>query len=192
VKKIAVEEHFTTPEHLDCLRAILLKEYPNKEILEEEKYFDLDVRWLAQEPGTSRTPNPFALRLMDLGEGRIKRMTENSIDMQVLSLVAPGVQLFEASRAIEMAEEINNQLAQSIARNPTKFIGLAVVAPQNPEKAADELERAVRKLNLKGAVVNSHTKGEYLDNRKYWVIFERAESWECRFTYTPDCHLPTC
>ncbi|HKD37747.1 MAG TPA: amidohydrolase family protein, partial [Pirellulales bacterium] len=38
------------------------------------------------------------------------------------------------------------------------------------------LERAVTRLKLKGAVINSHTRGEYLDDRKFWPIFEAAEA----------------
>ncbi len=49
------------------------------------------------------------------------------------------------------------------------------IAPQDPQGAADELVRAVTKLGLRGASINSHTRGEYLDNKKFWHIFEQAE-----------------
>ena len=32
------------------------------------------------------------------------------------------------------------------------------------------------RLGLKGAIVNSHIRGEYLDERKYWDILEAAEA----------------
>jgi 5-carboxyvanillate decarboxylase len=50
------------------------------------------------------------------------------------------------------------------------------VAPQDPAVAAKELERAISTLGLKGAVINSHTGGEYLDQPAYWPIFEAAEA----------------
>ena len=38
------------------------------------------------------------------------------------------------------------------------------------------MERGVKKLGLKGAIVNSHTQGEYLDDEKFWDIFAAAEA----------------
>ena len=46
----------------------------------------------------------------------------------------------------------------------------------NPSIASKELERAVTKLGLKGSLINGHVRGEFLDNRKYWVIFECAQA----------------
>jgi Amidohydrolase len=52
--------------------------------------------------------------------------------------------------------------------------GCAAVAPQNPQEAAKELERDVRKLGLRGATLNSQTLGEYLDDPKFWHLFAAA------------------
>ncbi|MBN1240723.1 MAG: amidohydrolase family protein, partial [Gammaproteobacteria bacterium] len=43
-------------------------------------------------------------------------------------------------------------------------------------RAAKEIERAVATLGLKGVVINSHTKGEYLDDEKFWEILEAAQA----------------
>ena len=53
---------------------------------------------------------------------------------------------------------------------------VAAIAPQNPPEAAKELQRGVTRLGLKGAVINSHTHGEYLDDPKFWEIFAAAEA----------------
>jgi 2,3-dihydroxybenzoate decarboxylase len=95
--------------------------------------------------------------------------------MQVLSLISPGVQVFDAATGTSLARRVNDQLYRIVQKYPGKFAGLAALAPQDPRGAADELERAVKELGLKGASINSHTRGEYLDDKKYWVIFERAE-----------------
>jgi 2,3-dihydroxybenzoate decarboxylase len=115
-------------------------------------------------------------RLEDLDTRRLHDMDLSGIDRQILSLTAPGVQVFDAPTAVGLAESFNDQLAESIARHPTRFSGLAAIAPQNPQAAAKELERAVTKLGLKGAIVNSHTHGEYLDDEKFWDIFAAAEA----------------
>jgi 2,3-dihydroxybenzoate decarboxylase len=94
--------------------------------------------------------------------------------MQLLLLSAPGVQSLEAVLATELAAMANDRLADASRKHPDRLTGLAAIAPQNPDKAAQELQRAVRTLGLKGAVVNSHTHGEYLDDRKFWPILECA------------------
>jgi len=65
-------------------------------------------------------------------------------------------------------------LSKVVNEHPTRFAGLASLALQNPNEAADELERSVKELGLKGACICTHTKGEYPDDKKYRVIFQRA------------------
>ncbi|NIB43072.1 amidohydrolase [Pseudomaricurvus alkylphenolicus] len=113
-------------------------------------------------------------KLMDLGEDRIRIMDETGVAMQVISLASPGVQVFEADQATELASSSNDELSRAIQRHPSRFAGLAAIAPQSPEQAAKELERAVRQLGLKGAIINSHTKGEYLDEEKFRPILAKA------------------
>lgn len=120
--------------------------------------------------------NAIVERLQDLGERRIGDMDESGIDRQILSLTAPGLQIFDADTASGLAVTYNDQLAEAIGAHPQRFAGLAAVAPHKPAAAAAELERAVRKLGLRGAIVNSHTHGEYLDDEKFWVLFEAAEA----------------
>ena len=115
-------------------------------------------------------------RLQDLGERRIDDMDATGIDVQVISLTAPGVQVFDAATAVSLAAAYNDELAEAVRGHPDRFAGLAAIAPQDPPAAAEELERAVRTLGLKGAIVNSHTHGEYLDAEKFWDIFEAAEA----------------
>lgn len=120
--------------------------------------------------------NPIEQRLGDMGEGRIRDMDASGIDVALTFLTAPGVQVFDAQTASSLAASTNDQLAAAIRRYPTRFAGLAAIAPQDPKTAAKELERATKTLGLKGAVINSHTEGEYLDDPKFWEIFEAAES----------------
>jgi 5-carboxyvanillate decarboxylase len=115
-------------------------------------------------------------RLQDLGSRRLADMDAAGIDMQILSLTSPGVQVFKPDVAVAMAQLANDQLAEAIRRHPTRFAGLIAIAPQNPAEAVKEMERGATKLGLKGVIVNSHTQGEYLDNPKFWPIFEAAEA----------------
>jgi 2,3-dihydroxybenzoate decarboxylase len=122
-----------------------------------------------------RTTGVFA-RIQDLGEQRIRDMDATGIDVQILSLSCPGVQIFAAEEGCALARASNDELAAAIRKYPTRFAGLAAIAPQNPAAAARELARGVRELGLKGAIVNSHTRDEYLDDPKFWEIFEAAEA----------------
>ena len=71
-------------------------------------------------------------RLTDLDAGRIAHMDETGIDMQVISITSPGVQVLEAGLATELAAHANDHLSQAVKRHPDRFAGLAAVAPQNP------------------------------------------------------------
>jgi 2,3-dihydroxybenzoate decarboxylase len=175
MKRIAIEEHFSIKEHADQFRLILTKEYPIREVVEAEQQLHVEVRWLPASKYSVGNAGTLAGKILEVGEQRIKEMEEDGIDMQVLSLIAPGVQVFDAATGTSLARKVNDQLCQIVHKYPNKFAGLAALAPQDPMGAADELERAVKELGMKGASINSHTKGEYLDDKKYWVIFERAE-----------------
>jgi 5-carboxyvanillate decarboxylase len=117
-----------------------------------------------------------AERLEDIGERRLSDMDASGIDRQVISLTSPGTQVFDADRAVAMATLANDRLAEACRNHPDRFSGLTAIAPQNPKQAAEEIDRGVRELGLHGVIINSHTHGEYLDDQKFWPIFEAAEA----------------
>lgn len=162
-RRIATEEAFITAE--------IAREYDR---LLEDALSD-DPGFNAMWRGIGGNEN-FRRKLLDLDAARISDMDSAGIAMQLLLLTAPGVQVFDAAAATALARSVNDELVAAIARHPGRLAGLAVIAPQDPEQAAKELERGVAALGLKGAVVNSHTFGEYLDEPRYWEIFEAAES----------------
>jgi 5-carboxyvanillate decarboxylase len=114
--------------------------------------------------------------LTDLDASRIASMDADGIDMQLLLLSSPGVQVFERATAVALATESNDYAAAACKRHPTRFAALAAIAPQDPASAAKELERATRTLGLKGGIINSHTFDHYLDEQSFWPIFEAAEA----------------
>ncbi len=164
--RIATEEAFAPPELVARYRKLL-----------EDGYDDPGFRSLwGFYSGASPRATALAERIQDIGERRLRDMDDTGIAMQILSLTAPGVQVFDAPEATALARSFNDQLAEAIRKHPDRFSGLAAIAPQDPAGAAKELERGVRQLGLKGAIVNSHTRGEYLDDPKFWAIFEAAEA----------------
>ena len=150
---ITLEEHFATPTFFDG-PARFVKERAEK--IGDRYLLVLD-------------------RLCELGEKRITEMDDAGIDMQVLSLSAPGVEQMEPPDAIAMARDTNDYLADAVKKHPTRFAGFAAVPTGAPKQAAEELERRV-KQGFKGAVINGHNKGRYLDSKFYWPILECAEA----------------
>ena len=167
-KRIATEEAFVTKDIVRAYRDLLARN------ASADIGFNSLMGYYLNNP--SERTRAVAERLEDLGRRRIDDMDATGIDLQILSLTSPGVQIFDAPTGAALARAANDELAAAIAAHPTRYAGLAAVAPQNPAGAAQELERAVRKLGLKGAIVNSHTHGEYLDDPKFWDIFAAAEA----------------
>ena len=166
--RIATEEAWATPD--------LLQRY--KKILQEKPE--------AWDPGfrslwgffLGPTPRATALaeRIQDLGARRIADMDSSGIARQILLLTSPGVQVFDPATGSAIARDTNDELGENINRHPDRYTGLAAIAPHDPANAVKELERAVRRLGMRGAVVNSHTQGRYLDEPEFWPIFEAAEA----------------
>jgi hypothetical protein len=98
------------------------------------------------------------------------------IDVQVLSLTSPGTEQLEAADAVSMAADANNLLAEAVKQNPARLAGFATLPTALPDKAAEELERMVRHHDFKGAVINGHHRGRYLDDKFFWPILARAAS----------------
>jgi hypothetical protein len=115
-------------------------------------------------------------QLADIGDKRIAEMDAAGIDMQVLSINAPGVEQLDAATALSLAHDSNEALADAVKKFPTRFAGLAALATMVPDKAAAEFERTVKQLGFKGALINGHSRGRYLDDKFFWPIFECASS----------------
>ena len=115
-------------------------------------------------------------RLYDLGELRLREMDEAGVDMQVLSLGAPGAQKLKADIANDVAKGANDRLAEAVARHPTRFAAFASLPTPVPEAAALELERCVKHLGFKGAMIHGLANGTFVDDRRFWPIYERAQA----------------
>jgi 2,3-dihydroxybenzoate decarboxylase len=141
----------------------------------EEHYFDPQVATHFKESPEARLP-ALRERLFDLGERRLREMDEAGIDVQVLSHGAPATQRMDAETAIPVARNANDRLHDVVRNSKNRFYGFAALPTADPKAAADELERAVTKLGFKGAMIHGLANGLFLDDRRFWPIFERARS----------------
>ena len=143
----------------------------------EEHYFDPDVtkHFPAGGGPEARLPE-LRTRLFDVGELRIKEMDEAGIDVQVLSHGAPATQRMDAETAVPVARHANDKLNEITKNSKGRFEGFAVLPTADPKAAADELERAVTRLGFKGAMIHGLSNGLWLDDKRFWPIFERAQA----------------
>jgi predicted TIM-barrel fold metal-dependent hydrolase len=114
--------------------------------------------------------------LLDLGASRLAAMDAAGIDVQVLSHNQPGCQALDGATAVPAAREVNDLLFEAIKAHPDRFLGLAALPTADPAAAVKELDRAVSKLGFKGAMINGHTQGVFLDDKRFWGIFECANA----------------
>jgi 2,3-dihydroxybenzoate decarboxylase len=166
--RIATEEAFAPPELIALWRDML-----DRGTCDDPGFLSL-VGYYAR--GRGERAAFVADRLQDLGERRLADMDAAGIDRQVVSLTAPGTQILEPGDAAAIATLANDRLAEACRTYPGRFSGLTAVAPQDPAGAAAEIERGHNELGLKGVIINAHTHGEYLDDPKFWPIFEAAEA----------------
>jgi 5-carboxyvanillate decarboxylase len=155
MKKIAIEEHFTTEK---------ICNYIESRVKAGARY-NLGAGYKAAEHAAAF-----------IGDERFRVMDEAGIDMQVISPVCLHEGLVDPEEAAAAAKVTNDETFRIIRKYPKRFAGFAGLACHAPELAAKELERAVKELGLKGAMVYSHIQGEYLDAPKFLPVFETAES----------------
>jgi predicted TIM-barrel fold metal-dependent hydrolase len=114
--------------------------------------------------------------LRDLGERRLADMDAAGIDVQVLSVAPPAAQVLDPVTAVRLARQANDRLAEAVGEHPDRFAGFATLPTPDPAAATAELERTVTGYGFKGALINGHTGGRFLDDEEFWPIFERAEA----------------
>ncbi|MBB6123052.1 amidohydrolase family protein [Sphingobium subterraneum] len=166
--KIALEEHFAIPETLQDSAGFVPGDY-----------------W-----------TELSARLLDIQERRLREMDENGIEMMLLSLNAPAVQAVRhTGKAVELAIRANDYLAEEVAKRPDRFQGFAALPMQDPEAAARELERCVRELGFRGALVNGFSESDeaemlYYDLPMYRPFWATVEQLDVPFYLHPRNPLP--
>ena len=154
MRVIALEEHFATPAFLDG---------PERRFKERAE----------QMGGRFAT---LVTNLLDIGDGRVAAMDAAGVDVQALSLTAPGVEQLAGEEAKTFARSTNDAIAEAVRRHPARFFGLASLPTGDPPAAVAELERVIAEGGFKGIVINGHHRGRYLDDRFFWPVLARAEA----------------
>ncbi|MPZ58257.1 MAG: amidohydrolase family protein [Rhizobiales bacterium] len=162
--KIALEEHFAIEDTIN-----------------DSKGFFPDTIWTELRG-----------RLLDIQDRRLRLMDQHGIEMMLLSLNAPAVQaILDPAHANELARKANDFLAEEVRKRPDRFQGLAALPMQGPEMAAKEMQRCVKELGFKGALVNGFSQISdpdtpvYYDLKQYWPFWKVVEELDVPFYLHP-------
>ena len=172
--KITLEEHVSSPENN------ALWDDKGEATRNGKAYMD-DVEW----------------KLLDTDK-RLEIMDQCGIDATILSLTSPGAQsILDTQKAIDFAKKTNDLIVEKYtSKNPQRLLAFATVALQSPKAAADELERAVKQLGFKGALINGYTNigsaedAQYLDEEPIWEFWERVSQLNVPVYIHPRESLP--
>jgi aminocarboxymuconate-semialdehyde decarboxylase len=155
MRTIDVHTHVLTDETIGLLQ----KEAPN--VAPKLSPIDADVSVL-EVAGTPYRPFPRGGH--DI-ERRFVDMDAAEVDVQVLS-ATPQTYFYDQdpSLAATCAALQNDQIAKLVKAHPDRFLGIATLPMQAPERAVDELRRAVCSLGLRGTMIGSNVQGRNLDD----------------------------
>jgi len=116
---------------------------------------------------------------------RLEEMDQAGVTMQVLSTVPVMFSYWaKPADALDLSRRLNDHIAEVARANPTRFTGLATIPLQDPDLAAQELERCVRELGLRGAQIGTHVDANQhfgrfdplnLDNAALQPVWNAAE-----------------
>ena len=117
---------------------------------------------------------PSANRALSIGSERLQEMDSRGIDVEVLS-INPFWYAVERDLAGDLIRAQNEGLAEVCAAYPDRFVGLATVALQHPDLAAEQLEEGVTRLGLHGGSVGASVGAEELAAQRFEPFWARAE-----------------
>ncbi len=108
---------------------------------------------------------------------RERVLDELGVTHQILSFTTPGVHYEEPANAVRLARVVNDAYASDVSRRK-HFSALATLPLNDPAASVAELQRAVRELGFRGAMVFSNVNGTGLNHVSYMKLWEKADELE--------------
>ena len=160
---VALEEHFSLPSFA---ARVPQAGAPQRSVADNED-LPLVVRRIAD-------------KITDLGAGRLADMDRAGISVQVVSKagnhMGPSADMLDGDEAIAFARDFNDAAHRAIVQHPDRLAAFAHLPMSVPEGAADELERTVRDLGFRGALISGTIRGAFLDDPRFAPLLQRAEA----------------
>jgi aminocarboxymuconate-semialdehyde decarboxylase len=160
---IDVHNHYYPPEYLDALR---------RGATNARVWTDDDGNPVIGYPGDYNVVVPGH---RDIGY-RETVLAHEGVDRQVLTFTTPGTHIEPPDRAAALARIVNDALAEIAHTRAARFTALGTLPLNDPRRSADELERVMGPLGLKGVMLFSNVNGVALADQRFWPIYERADA----------------
>lgn len=153
--------HYYPPEYLAAIKAGGLK---------VKMDYDVEGNPRLHYPGDYNILVP-GHRDLDVRE---RILDEHGVTLQVLTFTTPGVHYEEPAVAVRLARLVNDAFATEVSRRK-HYTALATLPLNDARASVVELERAMRELGLRGAMVFSNVNGTGLDEAAYLPLWEKAD-----------------
>jgi aminocarboxymuconate-semialdehyde decarboxylase len=119
-------------------------------------------------------------------ELRIKEMDETNVTQQVLSTIPVLFNYWaKAADGLETSRFLNDHIAETVSKNPKRFLGIGTVPMQDVDMAIKEMKRCVQELKMPGLEIGSNINGENLSEKKFFPFYEAAEKLGCSLFVHP-------
>jgi predicted TIM-barrel fold metal-dependent hydrolase len=112
-------------------------------------------------------------------EGSLAFMDEAGIDIAILSISTPGIELPDKLAARDLARKCNELAATLISKHPKRFGAFASVPTSDINEAVDQMTYALDVLKLDGVVLFTNSRGVYLGDPSLKPLFDELQ---CRKT----------
>ncbi len=117
---------------------------------------------------------------------RLKDMDETAVSIQVLSTIPVLFNYWAKPKdALETSRFFNDHIADTVAKNPKRFMGIGTVPLQDIDFSIQEMERCYRQLNLPGQEIGSNINGINLSDKKLFPFYAAAEKLGCALFVHP-------
>jgi len=173
---IDVHNHYYPPAYLDALRA-----GPS------------NVRVTMDDQGNPRLHYPGDYNIAVRGHRDIDYregvLAEAGVDAQIISLTTPGTHVESPVNAARLASLVNDAFARVASDKKGRFAAYATLPLNDPAASVRELERALKQLGLRGAMLFSNVNGVALADARYWPLYEAANALEAVLHIHPTAPL---
>lgn len=117
---------------------------------------------------------------------RLKEMDDTDVTMQVLSTIPVLFNYWAKPKdGLETARFFNDHIADTVAKNQQRFIGIGTVPLQDIDLAIAEMERCVTELKMPGLEIGSNINGKNLSDQQFFPFYKKAEELGCALFVHP-------
>jgi aminocarboxymuconate-semialdehyde decarboxylase len=113
-------------------------------------------------------------------------LDELGVAVQVLTLTTPGTHVETPATAVRLASLVNDEFREVMEARSARFTALATLPLNDAAAAARELDRAMRQLGMRGAMLFSNVNGVALSDERYWPMYEVADQLEAVLYIHPE------